>query len=102
MANETIDLGSAPPDEDCAQVGTPEYEIVAYDECKRYIQLLRKAYEAHHSRSFPENVRLRVRSNEHDFGVYYSVQASFNINNEEAVDAAYWLESSSPLTWEVL
>lgn len=37
-----LDLGSAPPNEDCAQTGSPDYEKKAKDECRRYLALIRR------------------------------------------------------------
>ncbi len=42
MARDHIDIGAAPAEEDCVQVGTPDYTARAKKECLRFIELLRK------------------------------------------------------------
>ena len=39
-----MSIGPVPCEEDCAQVGQEKYRERAIDECKRFIQLLRKTF----------------------------------------------------------
>jgi len=58
MARDHIDIGSAPAEEDCAQVGTPDYTAKVSAGCLRFIQLIRK-----HVGPEPPGARLAVKSN---------------------------------------
>ncbi len=96
---ETIELGSAPVGEDCAQVGSDDYYERAPKECARYKQQLMKQYEAEHGQPLPEGAKLITKSNSHDFGTYYEVAIKFDEADEQAAEAAYWLESNLPEHW---
>ena len=89
-----INIGPCPPDEDCAQINTPDYYKVARAECQRYIELLRKhlGYE-------PEGARLSIKRFTHDFGDYYEV-VCYHSDSEEAIDYAYKCESDGPMKWD--
>jgi hypothetical protein len=63
-----IDVGSSPPGETCAQVGSDGYHDLARKECRAYIAQLRRVFG-----SEPEGAGLTVKSNPHDFGTYLSV-----------------------------
>lgn len=60
-----LSLGPVPGDEDCAQVGTPDYYDRAGGECRRHIALLRAKFGAE-----PEGARFRIKCCPHDFGTY--------------------------------
>ena len=92
---ETIEIGSVPCDEACAQVGDPNYGVLAYAECKRFIELIRKVCG-----SEPEGARLRIKRNMHDFGEYFEVAVTFEDSNSAAVDYAYGVEANAPMTWD--
>lgn len=94
MARDTVYIGSTPCNEDCAQVGAPDYEIRAKEECRRFIALLRDTFGPE-----PEGARLRIKSNPHDFGYYYEVVCDFDPYNEAAAEYAYRCESDAPETW---
>lgn len=97
MARECIELGSTPADEDCAQVGSENYEERARAECERYIALLRTKFGTE-----PETARLAIKGFPHDFGRYYEVVCYFDDGNEVATEYAYLLESKAPTTWKDL
>ena len=90
-----LNIGSTPPAEDCAQVGTENYQARSTVECKRYIALLREKMG-----NEPEGALLKVKWFDHDFGRYCEVVCEFDCDNEEAVEYAYNCESSGPQTWE--
>lgn len=90
-----IELGSAPPDEDCAQTGSHGYERKARAECLRYIALLRRKLGAE-----PRGARLITKSFPHDFGVYYEVVCWYNPESEEAAAYAHACETDGPSDWE--
>jgi hypothetical protein len=90
-----LTLGSTPSDEDCAQVGAPDYYGRARDECRRFIDLIRR-----HLGPEPEGARLDITSFPHDSGEYLEVVCYFDTDVRDAVDYAYRCESDAPATWE--
>ena len=92
-----ISIGATPADEECAQVGTPDYAHAqkSREEGKRFIELIRKKLGEE-----PEGASLAIKSFPHDFGTYHEVVCYYDDNNEQAVEYAYKCESDAPLTWE--
>jgi hypothetical protein len=88
---DEVDLGSAPAEEDCAMVGEENYGIRAREECRRYIELLRATFGIE-----PPGAFLKLKSNPHDFGAYYSVVCRFT---EAGAEYAYRLEDEAPARW---
>jgi hypothetical protein len=92
-----LDLGSAPSDEDCAQLGVDEqYEARAKRECRALINQLKRLCG-----DPPPNARFRIMANPHDFGTYYSVVIDFDPNDEDAVAYAYRCDEESPDQWDL-
>lgn len=89
-----IELGPVPPDEDCAQIGEPNYGENARKECRRYIALLREVMGPP-----PDGSALVIRANHHDFGRYFEVICQFDDSVQEAVEYAFRLESDGPRKW---
>ena len=100
MAKQHISLGSAPADEPCAQLGTEGYEILAWDECSRYVTLLQNFYAANRG-VMPASLQLKVVENPHDFGVYLDVIVEFDTNDTMAINEAIWLDNHKPAEWPV-
>lgn len=100
---EQIELGPAPVDEDCAQVGEDGYEERAHKEARAFVtqlwRLLKRDLNVD-SASCPESFRIAVKSFAHDFGRYYEAAAVFDDDDEAAVDLAYHLEANLPLIWD--
>jgi len=94
---DCMDLGSAPPMEDCAQVGRDDYYERARKECRAYIGLLRRTFGDE-----PDGARLSIKSNAHDFGTYLSVVCYFDPDLAAAVDYALQCESVGPQEWDEL
>ena len=94
MARDYIDIGSTPALEDCAQVGSENYERRAREECNRFIALIRKTLGEE-----PEGARLAVKSNPHDFGTYYEVVCYYEDTNDEARKYAMRCEDEAPEKW---
>jgi hypothetical protein len=90
-----LSLGPVPAEEECAQVGQPDYYSKARAECRRHIELLRK-----HFGPEPEGARLRVTSNPHDFGDYLDVVIEYDPSVREAVAYALRVERQAPSRWE--
>lgn len=91
---DSLDLGSAPSGEECAQVGRDDYHDRARRECRAYIHQLRRTFGEE-----PAGARLSIKANDHDFGTYWSVVCSFDGGNEAATDYAYRCESG-PESWD--
>lgn len=92
---DTIDIDTTPIHEDCAQVGTPDYERRARLECevmKR--QLVRQFGEP------PLGCSIHRITNPHDFGDYYSLEIRFRDDREECVDWAFEVEGNLPERWD--
>lgn len=91
---EYIELGSAPVDEECVQVGTENYAALGRKECLRFINLLRKIFGDE-----PGSARLCFKSFPHDFGNYYEVVCYYDENDKSAIEYAFNIEGNLPLTW---
>jgi hypothetical protein len=87
-------LGAAPAEEDCAQVGSSDYARRAIDECRRYIDAIRKVWGPE-----PEGARLTVKSQSHDFGTYYEVAVVFDGTIKAAAEYAVKCDRDAPKTW---
>jgi len=92
---EYLPIGSSPCEENCAQVGSPNYREQAFDECMRFITLIREKLGQE-----PKGAELRIKSFPHDFGSYYEVVCYYDENNEEAINYAYNCEANAPIKWE--
>ena len=92
-----LDLGSAPSDEDCAQLGVDDnYVTRAKRECRALInQFKRICGDA------PPGAHFRIMANPHDFGTYYSVAIHFDPNDQDAVAFAYRCDEESPSEWDM-
>ena len=90
--------GTTPPDEDCAQVGSREYDYAnrAKREARAYIRLLRRTLGDE-----PDGASLSVKSHPHDFGTYFTVVCYFEPDDADAADYAARCESKGPSTWDV-
>jgi hypothetical protein len=84
---EYLELGSSPYDEDCAQVGSPDYYERVKKECRVYLNQLRRQYGEE-----PEGAKLSIKSFNHDFGSYYEVICYYKENNRISEKYAYTLE----------
>ena len=92
-----LDLGSAPSDEDCAQIGVDDnYEARARRECRALINQLKRMCG-----DPPPGTRFRIMANPHDFGTYYSVVIDFDPNDADAVAYAYRCDEESPSEWDM-
>jgi hypothetical protein len=90
-----LDIGSSPPAEPCAQVGSDDYYPHARRECRTYIHQLRRVLG-----NEPTGARLAIRTNPHDFGDYLWVACYFDPNKQAAVEYAYRCESDGPEEWD--
>lgn len=92
-----LTLGPTPCEEDCQQVGTPEFDSVrAKMEMMRYREMLVVRFP-----NAPEFARFGIKQFPHDFGTYGEVVVYFD-DSEYAKDSqeyAYFVESNLPSTW---
>jgi hypothetical protein len=90
---DSISIGCAPCDEDCAQVGEDNYLANAKIECQRFIDLIRKIHG-----SEPLGARLRIKRNQHDMGSYLDVECVYS--DQVSEDYAIKVENNLPARWE--
>lgn len=91
---DSMSIGPSPCDERCVGVGEENYEQRGREECRRFIELLRKKLGPE-----PPGARLVITSNPHDFGSYYDVECRYDDADEEAAAYAHLCESEAPRTW---
>lgn len=101
-----IDIGGAPANEDCAQLG----QTVNFDEANTVeVMAYKLAIIARHGMP-PEGCRLAVHNNHHDFGTYRTLVLRIENEDDEAVSAyadaveeglGSWLEAgiTPPVTY---
>jgi hypothetical protein len=92
---EYVNIGSSPVEEDCAQVGDPDYPTRAREECRRFIELIRMRLGPE-----PEGARLVIKAFPHDFGTYHEVVCWYDDEMPKSVDYAFKCESDAPSRWE--
>lgn len=81
-----LNIGSTPNEEECAQVGSADYQERARKECRAYMAQIAKHYPE------PDNGYLRVKGFPHDFGMYYEVVAYYDTDDEQATKWALDIE----------
>lgn len=92
---EYLNIGCTPYEEDCAQVGAPDYARRAWAECLRFIQQLRKAFGPE-----PDGAQLAVKAFPHDFGTYHEVVCYYDTDIPASIDYALQCEEEMPAKWE--
>src|SRR4051812_31283780 len=92
---DVLYLGSAPANEECAQVGQPDYPEASRAECRAYITAIKRICG-----DPPEGALLRIKTEEHDFGSHRFVIVEFDGNDPIATAYAYKCEGHGPTTWE--
>ena len=99
---EIVYLGSSPPEEQCAQVGTEDYQAQSRKECRAYINQLYRFLVAngHAKENLPEGFALITKTEPHDYGSYIEVVAKFNDEDESSWNLALLLEGSGPAFWD--
>ena len=98
---ETFQIGPTPSDENCAQVGSPNYndlnmiEVAVFkNQCKRQFP------------NIPNGAYYIRTRNEHEFGTYHELGIKFEEDNEfeedggEASNYAYNVENNVPEHWD--
>ena len=92
-----LNLGSTPSDEDCAQVGSPDYQNRANKELD--------AYKAQLERMFPglethKHMQFKKMWFPHDFGSYGEIVITFDVDNELEAATAIEIEWNTPTNWD--
>ena len=87
-------IGSAPANEECAQVGSEHYHNRAMKECGFFIKEFRLALGPE-----PPLAHLEVRLFDHDFGSYYEVVCYYDKDDQEAYGYALQCEDKAPTKW---
>jgi hypothetical protein len=91
-----FDLGSAPADARCAQLGVDDdYESRARCECRALIHQFERVCG-----DPPPGTFFWIMANPHDFGTYYSVAVHFDPNDADAVAYAYRCDEEAPSEWD--
>jgi len=88
-------IGSSPYEEDCVQVGVPDYYPKALDECQRFITLLRTIFGPE-----PAGAQLAIKAFDHDFGTYHEVVVWFDTDIPASIEYAERCDNDAPATWE--
>ena len=92
-----LNFGSTPSDEDCAQVGGPDYQNRANKELD--------AYKAQLERMFPglethKHMKFKKMWFPHDFGSYGEIVITFDVDNELEAATAIEIEWNTPTNWD--
>ena len=93
--DDYMNIGSTPPEEDCAQVGAEDYRERTRAETNRYIEVLRQKLGRE-----PIGARLAVKGFQHDFGTYYEVVCYYNEDFPDSLNYALACEGYGPKTWD--
>lgn len=91
-----IEIGPVPGEENCAQVGSPDYAEASLRECEVFRRMLYRLFPV------PEGLPVAYvgRTHPHDFGNYREVSIRYDDANNEAVEFAYEVERSAPASWD--
>jgi len=101
MSVFAIELGSAPVDVNCAQLGDDSYYERAQIECKAYINQLRRQLKSKFNVAALDNITFVVKRFAHDFGAYYEVVGRCDDSNAHAIEMLFYIEDNLPLGWDV-
>jgi hypothetical protein len=95
---ELLDLGvTTPPMENCAQVGSREYDYLdrARKEAKALISMIRRTVGPE-----PDGASLGTKMHDHDFGPYLTVVCRYDADDKVAADYAFACDSQLPPEWD--
>jgi hypothetical protein len=82
-----ITIGPVPCNEDCAQVGSENYQPRARRECEAFRRQIRRVMGAE-----PSGAELVIKSFPHEFGSYLEVCCKYDDASEAGVDYAFRAE----------
>ncbi len=92
---ETVDIGSTPSDESCAQVGSDNYRQLAKMEINTFAKQCLRMFP-----NKPEGARYVFTNNPHDFGTYHELGIRFQMDDEESENYAYDVQNNMPSKWD--
>jgi hypothetical protein len=92
-----INLGSTPSDEDCAQVGSPDYQNRANKELDTYKAQLERMFPGWETH---KNLKFKKMWFPHDFGSYGEIVITFDSDNELEAATAIEIEWNTPTSWD--
>jgi hypothetical protein len=78
IMTDTYEIGSSPNDEDCVQVGSDNYPVLAKKECRAYMNQLNRVFP-----DMPAGMYLKITSHPHEFGTYHEVSVSYDDERED-------------------
>lgn len=96
MAMDYVYLAPSPIEEDCAQVGEPDFRKKATKEMTAFCNQLYRQFP----NSMEMGIRFRIKWQDHDFGQYGEVVATYDMNDDEAMNLAYEIENNLPEHWD--
>lgn len=88
-----ISLGTVPCNENCCQVGRPNYDKYGKLEANEFKRMIENTLGPFHY------VKIKVTKNPHDFGSYYDVIVEFD-RDEIQIATACEIEDNVPITWD--
>jgi hypothetical protein len=97
---DRIIIECTPVMEDCVQVGDPNYEMVARLEAETFREQLFRTWKDNKRVPVPNGLKINVKRNRHDFGVYYSIEIVYDDQDHAEEQAAYWFEENQPEYWD--
>jgi len=89
-----LTIGSTPPEEECAQVGSDGYRKRAIAEINRYRELILKTCGEP-----PAGAELKAMWNPHDFGEYVELVVEYDDGDPKGLEYAFHVESHGPSNW---
>jgi hypothetical protein len=93
---EYMELGSAPCDEECAQVGSADYHERMRVEAKAYIGQLKRMFPSWEA----AGCRFYNKGFPHDFGTYHEICISWE--TREGMEFAMNVEKHLPAKWDTI
>lgn len=84
-----LEIDTVPTDEDCAQVGAPDYDTRARREARAFINQILRHYPE------PLYGDITFKRNQHDFGEYLSIKINFDDDDEESCNWAFAIEGDN-------
>lgn len=101
-------LGTAPPEEDCAQTTDDDFTYRNKRECVAWKHQLARVLSAHVRQLCRAGedmagviVTVAIKTENHSYGATREVVVKFNDNDLRAVTLAYWLEANLPPNWDL-
>lgn len=93
---ERLELGPTPVEETSVQVEAgKDYLEEMRNEVKKYISLLKQVFPW----AEDNEVYFRIVCNEHEFGSYYEVAVTYDIEDDNQIRLAYFIENNTPRYW---